>query len=250
LGREVAEREKAEAKAGKQLERVQLQMAEWVRPLVMESNTITYGWFAIAKELQLFRYLELGSAAYFPQPATPYIDLFGSFTNSAMFAAWGRAPFSKLPPEDISLLEADPALRSRYCELAAAVLLPPLRRMSEILGTKLHLNESLAPARLDPFLPGIGRDWTSFIGSLTSVYFLLCIYAAQFESLVVRWEQEHFDLLQPDSPSVHNILAFLTIEQLKDVGAKEVELVGMSSGSRSAAGSLNFASGGVKEVET
>ena len=38
LGREAAEREKVEAKAGKQLERVQLQMAEWVRPLNVESQ--------------------------------------------------------------------------------------------------------------------------------------------------------------------------------------------------------------------
>jgi hypothetical protein len=72
LGREAAEREKAEAKAGKQLERVQLQMAEWVRPLIIENNTLYNGWFATAKELQLIGYLDLHSVEYFPQPATPY----------------------------------------------------------------------------------------------------------------------------------------------------------------------------------
>ena len=49
LGREAAEREKAEAKAGKQLERVQLQMAEWVRPLIVENQTVRFGWLNMAK---------------------------------------------------------------------------------------------------------------------------------------------------------------------------------------------------------
>jgi hypothetical protein len=49
LEREAAERDKAEAKAGKQLERVQLQMAEWVRPLLMENQSLYFGWFMMAK---------------------------------------------------------------------------------------------------------------------------------------------------------------------------------------------------------
>jgi hypothetical protein len=52
------------------------------------------------------------------------------------------------------------------------MLLPPLRRMSEIFTNNLHLNGSLAPARLDPLLLGIGRDWTFFARTLTSVYYL------------------------------------------------------------------------------
>ena len=49
LEQEAAEREKAEAKAGKQLERVQLQMAEWVRPLLMENQSLHFGWLNMAK---------------------------------------------------------------------------------------------------------------------------------------------------------------------------------------------------------
>ena len=59
LGREAAERENAEAKAGKQLERVQLQMAEWVRPLNMENSFVLLGWLAIARECKLGGYLGL-----------------------------------------------------------------------------------------------------------------------------------------------------------------------------------------------
>jgi hypothetical protein len=61
-------------------------------------------------------------------------------------------------------------------------------------------------------VPGIGRDWTSYIGSLTNLYYLMSVYAAQFESLAGRWEQERFDLLQPDSPGTHFILALAITE--------------------------------------
>jgi hypothetical protein len=47
----------------------------------------------------------------------------------------------------------------------------------------------------------------SFAGTLTSVYYMFRVYAAQFESLAGRWEEKRFDLLQPDSPGPHFILA-------------------------------------------
>ena len=56
---EAAEREKVEAKAGKQLERVQLQMSEWVRPLVTNNTFVQFGWLAIARECKLRGYLGL-----------------------------------------------------------------------------------------------------------------------------------------------------------------------------------------------
>jgi hypothetical protein len=255
LGREVAEREKAEAKAGKQLERVQLQMAEWVRPFIVNANLLQMGWIAISRECKLLGYIGLHDYEYVPQPATPYIELL-VVTNPAAVAANAQTPYAQLPPEDLALLAADPALRSRYCELVAALLLSPLRRLSLLFTTKFHLNESLAPARLDPVLPGIGRDWTSLIGSLSVMYYQLGTYAAQFESLAVRWKEEQFDLLQPDTPGLHIALMYLSMEQLKDVSTKELQLVGASSGSRDAAGGNNFMriganpAGGGKDAET
>ena len=52
LEREAAVREKAEAKAGKQLERVQLQMSDWVMPVLMETQAVGFGWFCMAKVRQ------------------------------------------------------------------------------------------------------------------------------------------------------------------------------------------------------
>jgi hypothetical protein len=255
LDREAAEREKVEVKAGQQLERVQLQMAEWVMPLTGNNCMLYYGWIAIAKELKLQGYLDLNCIEYIPQPAMPYIDLLVT-NNPAMHAALDQAPYMQLPPEDVALLAADPALRSRYCELAVAVLLPPLQRLGVVFATKFQYYESIRPARLDASLLGIGRDWASLLGALSVLYWQSCNYAAQFESLVARWEHERFDLLQPDEPGVYGILVRLGQEQIKSVGTKEIELLGVSSGSSVVAGSLNFvkkgvdSSGGGKVEET
>jgi hypothetical protein len=166
-------------KAGKQLERVQLQMAEWVRPVNTNNCFIWIGWFAIARELDLQGYLRLYGCEFVPQPVTsPYMDLF--VVAPAMFAAFGRAPYAQLPPEDLDLLAADTALRSRYCKLAVTVILPPLRRLGLLIATKMYLNESLAAARLDPLLPGIGCTWASLVGSLSNLYFQMCVYLGQF----------------------------------------------------------------------
>ena len=81
------------------------------------------------------------------------------------------------------------------------------------------------------------------VGTLSALYNQLFVYTAQFESLAARWSEERFDLLQPDSPGVHHIVHFVSSEQIKDVAAKEMQLLGASSGSRTAAGGMNFAKG-------
>jgi hypothetical protein len=120
------------------------------------------------------------------------------------------------------------------------VLLPPLRRLSAVLTTKSHLYENIAPARLDSLMAGIGRDWASLLGTLFNMYNQFNVYVGPLESLAGRWAEERFDLLQPDSPGLHNILVLLIIEQIKDVAAKDMQLVGASSGSCTAAGNLDF----------
>ena len=138
------------------MERVQLQMAEWLRPINVNSAFLWLGWIAICRECRLVGYLRLYGYEFVPQPATLYIDLVVS-NNPAMYAAMGRAPYAQLPPKDLALLTADVALRARYCELFATVLLPPLQRLTLLIATKSHVNESLAPARLDSVAPGVGR---------------------------------------------------------------------------------------------
>jgi hypothetical protein len=189
---------------------------------------------------------------WLPQPATPHVEIF-IMANPAMYAAFGRAPYSQLPPEDVAMLAADPALRSRYCELCVSIMLPAYRRLHGILATKCHLNESLPPERLDSVLPGVGRGFKSLLGTMTAVYYDNQMRAAQFESLAARWAEERFDLLQPNWASSHIVLMMMVNEMIKVVGAKELQLVGVSSGSRTVAGGLDFAKGGAidaKEADT
>jgi hypothetical protein len=46
---ETAARQRQEDKAAKQLERVQMQMADRIMPLTIENNTVRGGWETIAK---------------------------------------------------------------------------------------------------------------------------------------------------------------------------------------------------------
>ena len=105
LEREAAEREKVETKAGKQLERAQLHMAEWA--LVMANSQVYWGWVAIAKQLRLEAYIEMYSMEWFPQPATPHVDIFGSLTNPAVYVAMGGAMGHKVIRYTLFHLEAD-----------------------------------------------------------------------------------------------------------------------------------------------
>ena len=77
----------------KQLERVQLQMSEWVRPLYVNACILGQGWFAIARECKLLGYLGLYAVEYVPQPATPSIHRLDGI-NPATFAAYRRAPYA------------------------------------------------------------------------------------------------------------------------------------------------------------
>ena len=96
----------------------------------------------------------------------------------------------------------------------------------------------------------------SLVETLSNLYHQLGDYVGQFESLVGWWEQDWFDMLQQDTPTMHLILMLLSVEQIKDVGAKEIQLLGASSGSRTAAGAMNFVMSGAgsagagKEAET
>ena len=49
-----------------------------------------------------------------------------------------KSPYFKLAPEDIAVLESDPAVRQRYTELVVETWLPPLRVMFELFTTQVR----------------------------------------------------------------------------------------------------------------
>ena len=227
---ESAERQRQEDKAGKQLERVQLQMAEFVRPLNAHVSAWHHAWIHASEELG-FSHNNLYSVEFVAQPATPRIQILNT-NNPAGWNANGRMPYYKLAPEDVTLLESNPAKRERYSELVAHCMLPPLRHLTEMLATKRHLNESVKPQQLATNMPQFGRDF-SFLGTTSDIYSHSVQYAAEFESVAARWARDDWGMLEPATPSPHIWLLMLFIEVLKAVGAKEVTLLGAAHSSAS-----------------
>ena len=168
----------------------------------------------------------------------------------ATFAALGKNPLVKIPPEDIAMLGADPAKRQRWAELCEHVLIPPLRRLSVIFTTKSHLNEPTTTDVLNKILPGIGRDW-SFLGTTSAVFYNIQIYLAQLESLLVCWARGEWERLQPNAPGVHVVMMLLvSMHMLKVVSAKEGGLIGISTGSATDGKKFAAAAGGGDGRET
>jgi hypothetical protein len=138
---------------------------------------------------------------------------------------------------------------------------------------QMHLRESLSATRLDALMPNVlGMSWVAALGGLGAVMAQTQTYFRQLESVVARWEgASDFSVLQPAVPYPWWPLVMLAVEAMKAAGQKEVrlsnnthrcrrsnprcdptedvfacvtrpqvELLGVSSGSRIAKGSLDF----------
>ena len=145
-----------------------------------------------------------------------------------------------------------------------------------------HLRDSLPAERFDALMPNaLGMSWVAALGSTSIVMNQTQTYFRQLESVVARWEgASDFSVLQPAVPCPHGPLGMLAVEAMKAAGQKEVclsnntrccmrsnprcdptevvfacvtrpqvELLGVSSGSRAAKGSLaNFQSSGTVDA--
>ena len=96
-----------------------------------------------ALELKLPTHCSTYSLQCASQPATPHVEIF-NLRDPARFAAGFRAPFFKLAPEDVALLDSDPARRQRYMELVTYSWMPPLRRMAELIATQVRRSRPIA----------------------------------------------------------------------------------------------------------
>lgn len=92
--------------------------------------------FATFVELGLAGAVGQWSLAWLPQPAAPHVEVL-HFANPKTIGALLKAPYIKLPLEDIAVLDADPDKRQRYCELVAHSWIPPLRMLSEVCMTQV-----------------------------------------------------------------------------------------------------------------
>ena len=87
------------------------------------------------------------SVSMLPLSATPHIEVH-HFGNPKTIGALLKAPYVKLPPEDLALLDADPDKRQRYCELVAHSWVPSMRQLSEVFMRQVGA-ESKSALRCD-----------------------------------------------------------------------------------------------------
>ena len=89
---------------------------------------------------------------------------------------------------------------------------------------------------LNALLPGVGFDW-NILGGGGMPYTNICTYAAQFESIVSRWEASDFGLLQPVAPGPgFGILLAHSAVQTQQAAKSEQELLFRSGATRAASG--------------
>ena len=91
-------------------------------------------------------------------------------------------------------------------------------------------------AIMNAMLPGVGFDW-NILGTGSTPYTNICTYAAQFESIVSRWEASDFGLLQPvvPGPGFGLFLAHNAV-QMQQAAKSEQELLFRSGATRAASG--------------
>jgi hypothetical protein len=213
-----------------------------------------------ALELKLPTHCGTYSLQCASQPATPHVEIF-NVSDPAHRAATLRAPFFKLAPEDVALLDSDPARRQRYMELVTYSWMPPLRRMAELIATQVrqsrlvatgathrvvesarlmatmlrvqgHLHEtSVGTAELAALMPNAGLDWKGLFGKGSGLAILHFIrnYVGHLESLLARWQSDDLGLLQPEMPCPCYFAGFMfLLNHFAVVGKREVELTGQS----------------------
>jgi hypothetical protein len=136
---EAAEREKTEAKAGRQLERVQTQNAELIMPAAMLSNQFIKAFDRAVLDCGLDAYMATYAMECISPPTQSHVSVH-NLGNPATVKAWGHNPFlGSLPPEDVARLAADPVKRARWVESVTHGMLPPLRELVPLIQTKVCL---------------------------------------------------------------------------------------------------------------
>ena len=160
LDREHAERDKEQTKAGQLLERVQLQIAEFIDPAMMSVTAGSYSWMYMSYAVGLHGDIAQYQTELISQPAPPHAKTFYN-ASPKMWRALAAAPLSAVHDADIEMLQGDAAKRQLYADLVEATVLPPLRAFCDVVATKSHLAPWFNPAQLDKMLPGLGQSWAA-----------------------------------------------------------------------------------------
>ena len=96
-------------------------------------------------------------------------------------------------------------------------------------GLQFHLAELDKPDVLNGMLPGLGRDWTEIIPSLSVVFVVLVTYALEWEAVAASWARDEHALLQPAAPSWVCPALFCIMLMKGKIAKKELELCALPS---------------------
>jgi hypothetical protein len=107
-----ADRARVETKAEIQLARVMTQMERFVAPFTSSHSQLMEAVLNTMKEVGLTTQIEHWQLAWLTVPIAPHIEVY-HFANPATMRALFKSPYFKLAPQDISVLESDPAARQR-----------------------------------------------------------------------------------------------------------------------------------------
>ena len=88
----------------------------------------------------------------------------------------------------------------------------------------MHLAELPKPDVLNSMMPGLGRDWTEFLGALSGAYYRTANYATEWEAVAARWAADDHTLLQPAEPNWLGQLIYVGNLLKQTVAKKELEL--------------------------
>ena len=137
---ETAERQRHEDKAGKQLERVLGQMAEFVYPVQLLTVIFSRALDRATFECGCEGFMATYAVEWISPPTQPYVTVM-SLGNPEGYKRIAASPFAyTLPPEDLARLAADPMRRARWEELVVHTALPPLRELLIVIQSKVRAN--------------------------------------------------------------------------------------------------------------
>ena len=93
-----------------------------------------------------------------------------------------------------------------------------------------------------------GITWAAALGTPNIALAQVCTYVRQLESVATRWQSGDHSMLQPVAAYPYMAVGMIAVEVKKEVGRKELELLGQSSGARNAAGGMDWSQKGGEQA--
>jgi hypothetical protein len=165
------------------------------------------------------RYTELVAATWLP----PLRDMVELFTTQVHSWARVRALLAILLGTHTIIMKVIITVRSKEV------------RPTRVLQT--HLNDGIDLEQLEVLMPrSLGVTWAVALGSASTILSQTCTYVRQLESVVVRWQNGDYSMLQPVTANPFFVTIAIAASVKKEAGRKELELLGQSSAARNATG--------------